>query len=165
MIFRPKSARISNSDMSTKPAKLQPLDLSKWRNVPTILIGVGGVLAVLGLIVDHKTLDQFASSWLLAFMFCLSIGLGALFLVLAHHLFDAGWSVPIRRFCEHLASLLPIMFFFWIPIWLMRKSIFGWMSVSPPDEPLKAKHPLFTQPGFLIASLAIFAVWFVLTNG
>jgi len=148
--------------MSTKPAKLQPLDLSKWRNVPTLMIVVGAVLAVLGVIFNRQ---QFAFSWLLAFMFCLSIGLGALFLVLAHHLFDAGWSVPIRRFCEHLASLLPIMFFFWIPIWLMRKSIFGWMSVSPPDEPLKAKHPLFTQPGFLIASLAIFAVWFVLTNG
>ena len=148
--------------MSTKPAKLQPLDLSKWRNVPTLMIVVGAVLAVLGVIFNRQ---QFAFSWLLAFMFCLSIGLGALFLVLAHHLFDAGWSVPIRRFCEHLASLLPIMFFFWIPIWLMRKSIFSWMSVSPPDEPLKAKHPLFTQPGFLIASLAIFAVWFVLTNG
>ena len=33
--------------------------------------------------------------------------MGALFLVLAHHLFDAGWSVPIRRFCEHISNLLP----------------------------------------------------------
>ena len=32
--------------------------------------------------------------------------LGALFLVLVHHLTDAGWSVGIRRFNEHLASLL-----------------------------------------------------------
>jgi hypothetical protein len=40
-------------------------------------------------------------SWLLAFMFYYSIALGALFLVMVHHLTDAGWSVGIRRFCEH----------------------------------------------------------------
>src|SRR5690348_135948 len=123
--------------MSTKPARLQPLDLSKWRNVPTLMIGVGGVLALIGLGVSFH-LDggkQFAFSWLLAFMFSLSIGLGALFLVLAHHLFDAGWSVPIRRFCEHIASLLPIMVFFWIPIYCFRYKLFSWMSVNPPDEP------------------------------
>ena len=39
-------------------------------------------------------------------MFFLSLVLGALFLVMVHHLFDAGWSVAIRRFCEHLACLL-----------------------------------------------------------
>ncbi len=148
--------------MSTKPAKLQPLDLSKWRNVPTLMIVIGAVLAGLGLLLKPQ---QFAYSWLLAFMFCLSIGLGALFLVLAHHLFDAGWSVPIRRFCEHIASLLPIMVFFWIPIGLFRKTLFSWMSVNPPDEPLKAKFPLFTQTGFWVVSLAIFGIWYVLTNG
>src|ERR1051326_8240628 len=97
-----------------------PLDLSKWRNVPTLLMGIGGVIALIGLGVsfglNHDGGKQFAFSWLLAFMFCLSICLGALFLVIVHHLFDAGWSVPIRRFCEHIASLLfPWMFILWIP--------------------------------------------------
>src|SRR5436190_13455359 len=108
-----------------KPAKLPPLDLSKWRSVPTKLIFGGGAVALLGLIlsfaVKHDGGKQFAHCWLLAFMFCLSICLGALFLVLAHHLFDAGWSVPIRRFCEHIASLLPVVLLFWIPI-----AVFGW---------------------------------------
>ncbi len=39
-------------------------------------------------------------------MFFLTLALGALFLVIIHHLTDAGWSVATRRFCEHLASLL-----------------------------------------------------------
>jgi hypothetical protein len=153
--------------MSSKPAKLQPLDLSKWRNVPTILIGAGGVLALLGLIVDHKNhFSQFASSWLLAFMFCLSIGIGALFLVLAHHLFDAGWSVPIRRFCEHLASLLPFMVIFWIPVAIFRKQLYSWMTISPSStEALATKQPLFTETGFFVVSLGIFVVWYILTRG
>jgi len=160
--------------MSTKPAKLQPLDLSKWRNVPTILIGVGGVLALIGLGVSFGVLHdggkQFAYSWLLAFMFCLSIGLGALFLVLAHHLFDAGWSVPIRRFCEHIASLLPLMVIFWIPIGIFAPKLYQWFGeylnhTAAHDETLMAKSPLFTIPGFYVVSLGIFAIWFVLTRG
>src|SRR5215471_17919203 len=92
----------------------QPLDLSRWRNVPAILMGGGGLLALIGLLIKPQ---QFAYSWLLAFMFCLSLGLGALFLVIVHHLFDAGWSVPIRRFSEHIATLLcPWMLILFIPI-------------------------------------------------
>src|SRR5215469_12547194 len=79
-----------------------PLDLSKWRKVPCYLMVGGGVLAGIGAIAN---LREFGYSWLLAFMFYLSIALGALFLVLMHHLFDAGWSVATRRFCEHLAAL------------------------------------------------------------
>jgi len=150
--------------MSTKPAKLPPLDLSRWRKVPVILMVAGGVLALLGLVLNRQ---QFAYSYLLAFMFCLSICLGALFLVLAHHLFDAGWSVPIRRFCEHIASMLcPVMLVLWLPIGLFfRKTLYSWMSKNPPDEALHAKHPLFTQAGFWIVSLGIFAIWWLLTNG
>src|ERR1700749_2169795 len=98
----------------TKP-KLAPLDLSKWRSLPSKLMGIGLVVGVIGLVLSYKHdgLQQFAACYLLAYMFCLSICLGSLFLVLAHHLFDAGWSVPIRRFCEHIASLLPWMFIFW----------------------------------------------------
>src|SRR3954467_8864167 len=102
-----------SSEPKTRPA---PLDLSRWRNVPTLLIAGGAVVALLGLLVNRQ---QFAASWLLAFMFCLSFCLGALFLVIAHHLFDAGWSVAIRRTCENIASLLPLLFFFWIPIALL----------------------------------------------
>src|ERR1044071_3027219 len=94
----------------TKAAGLKPLDLSKWRNVPIILMAAGGLLAVIGAVVSFGDHDhpgrQFGFSWLLAFMFCLSICLGALFLVIAHHLFDAGWSVAIRRTCENISSLL-----------------------------------------------------------
>ena len=147
-----------------KSAKLPPLDLSKWRKIPALLIGIGLVIAVIGAAVNVK---QFAFSYLLAFMFCLSICLGSLFLVMAHHLFDAGWSVPIRRFCEHIASLVfPVMFILWLPVGLFfRKSLYSWMSVAIPDEALKAKHPLFTQTGFWVVSIGIFVVWGILTRG
>lgn len=148
----------------TKRAKLPPLELSKWRNVPVLFMVIGGALALLGFFLDRR---QFANSWLLAFMFCLSICLGALFLVLVHHLFDAGWSVPIRRFCEHIASLLfPWMLILWIPIGLCAKLLYSWMSKKPPfDVALAAKQPIFTLPGFYIISMILFIVWWILTRG
>src|ERR1700690_3304788 len=105
----------------TKRATPPPLDLSRWRKAPTTLMAAGGTLVLLGALVsfNHDGGRQFAFSWLLAFMFCLSLCLGALFLVLVHHLFDAGWSVPLRRTCENIASLLPWMAVFFIPIALL----------------------------------------------
>src|SRR5215472_10766828 len=91
-----------------------PLDLSRWRNVPIYLIGGGAFVSLLGLVIDLK---QFLYAWLLTFMFFLSLCLGSLFLVIVHHLFDAGWSVPIRRFCEHITTLLfPWMLLLFLPI-------------------------------------------------
>src|SRR5580704_7639160 len=146
-----------NSD----PALPAPLDLSKWRKVPALLMGIGGVLAGAGWCLNTK---EFAFSWLLAFMFCLSLCMGAMFLVIAHHLFDAGWSVPYRRFCEHMASLLfPWMAILFIPIAVYaRQYIYAWMGPKlqqHPDHALLAKSPLFTIPGFYIVTAGCFLVW------
>jgi hypothetical protein len=144
-----------------------PIDLSRWRNVPTQLMAVGGVLAVLGFFVAGQ--KQFAFSWLLAFMFCLSICLGSLFLVMVHHLFDAGWSVPIRRFNEHIASLLfPWMAVLFVPIALLAPKIYNWMGPilqAHPDHSLLMKRPLFTIPMFYASSALCFLVWWVLSHG
>jgi hypothetical protein len=54
-----------------------PLDLSRWRKVPALLMGGGALLALLGLLVKPQ---QFGYAWLLAFMFYTSLCMGALFL-------------------------------------------------------------------------------------
>lgn len=136
-----------------------PLDLSKWRPVPTILMAVGGLGALLGLIFAQK---QFLYSWLVAFMFFLSIVLGGLFLVLVHHLFDASWSVPIRRITENLACLAPVMAVLFLPIAIFPKKIYAWMTIDPHlDHALHTKYPLLTMPGFYIVAVLCFIVWTV----
>jgi hypothetical protein len=141
-----------------------PLDLSRWRNAPFILMGVGALLALIGLLFRPT---EFLFSWLWAFMFFLSIGLGALFLVIAHHLFDAGWSVPTRRFCEHLSNLLfPCMFLLFLPIAIWAKHIYPWMREANPqlDHSLMAKQPMFTVGGFWVVSIICFLTWWLLAN-
>lgn len=131
--------------------------LEKWRKVPTILIGVGVLLGAIGLLRDKQ---QFGYSYLLAFVFFLSLCLGGLFLTIIHHLFDAQWSVPIRRVNEHLAFLLPVMAVLFIPIALMAPTIYKWMTVDPhADHALLAKQPIFSKAWFYLIALGLFALW------
>ena len=154
----------SNEDPQLPP----PVDMTRWRQLPFKLMVIGGLVTVGGAIFSgmHDGFLNFGYSWLVAFMFYLSLGLGALFLVIAHHLFDAGWSVPTRRFCEHLASLLfPWMAILFIPIAVLAFKMVPWMNLQEhPDHALQAKYPIFTTAGFYIVSIVCFAIWWFLSS-
>jgi hypothetical protein len=158
---------MSSNDTTHLPP---PLDLSGWRKLPTVLMACGGLLSVIGALVSFNNKQDggsgFGLSWLLAFMFYYSIALGALFLVLVHHLSDAGWSVGIRRFCEHMASLLrlPLILMF-LPIAAFAPKIYSWMTLDPATNNLvAAKLPVFTMPGFYLTSVIFFGIWWLLTS-
>lgn len=116
---------------------------------------------------DAPWQKRFGYAYLTAYMFCLSFCLGAMFLVILNHLFDAQWMLPIRRFLEHIACLLcPTMAILWIPIGALAKYIYPWMTIPPhTDHALDAKYPLFTVPSFYIVSAILFVVWGVIAHG
>src|SRR5262245_60569044 len=122
------------------------LDLSRWRKVPMMAIVAGVVFLGLGALVARNSelgvAKQFGYSWLLGFMFFLSLCLGGLFLVLVHHLFDASWSVPIRRYCEHMACLAAPLAILFLPVVFLAPKIYPWMSMAHPDHALTAKQAL-----------------------
>jgi len=140
-------------------------ETANWRSIPQLAVVIGLVLCIYGLVQDKQ---QFAFSYLTAFMFFLSLGLGSLFLVLVHHLFDAGWSSPIRRYCEHLACLLfPWLALAFIPIgFLGPEYIYPWMRVEDPhaDHALHVKMALFNKPVWYAASGILFLLWGWLTH-
>jgi len=149
----------SNSHLPSAPG----LDLSKWRNLPVILMVVGAIGAGAGL--AFAGVQQFGFSWLLAFMLFLSLCLGGWFMVIVHHLFDASWSVPTRRFCEHLACLLgPTMLILFLPVALTAKAIYPWMGLAHPDHAVESKYPLFTMTGYYVSALILFAIWWLYSN-
>jgi hypothetical protein len=148
-----------------KTAVPAPYDFSKWRPLPVILMALGGLGALVGLFTDRP---QFGYSWLQSFMFFLSLCAGAWFLVLVHHLFDASWSVPIRRINEQLACVLPWLGLLFIPIYVLRRDIYPWLSMllkNTPDHALISKEPLFSETGFLVVSVLCFALWAFFTYG
>ena len=153
---------------SNDTTHLPPLDLSGWRKLPAVLMVIGGFLSVAGAALSYARNDfhEFGFSWLLAFMFYYSIALGALFMVMVHHLTDAGWSVGIRRFCEHIASLLfPWLLILFLPVILLSSKIYSWMTFDPAANNLvAAKFPVFTCSGFIVTSAVFFGIWWLLTS-
>ncbi len=103
-------------------------------------------------VVPVFSLKQFAFSYLTAYMFCLSLCLGSLFLLIMHHLFDAGWSVSVRRVPEQLASMLfPHMFLLLLPILALQNQLYKWLTIDPAtDHALDVKKALFNRTVFNI---------------
>ncbi len=129
------------------------------------MIVAGAIGVILGVATSGLGLKQLGFSWLLGFMFCLSLCLGGLFLVIVHHLFDASWSVPTRRLCEHLACLLgPPMIILFLPIAFLAKTIYPWMREVHPDRALASKYPLFTSGGYYAVAAIMFGIWWLYSN-
>jgi len=84
----------------------------KW-----LLIGAAGLaVSLIGFFVDTQLA---AWSYLIGLIFITSIAIGMLFLVMIHHIFDAEWSVIVRRQAEHYISALPYMGILFIPLFAL----------------------------------------------
>lgn len=137
--------------------------------IPGAMLFFGTVFTLVGLVASlmRNGGQEFAMSWLVAFMFYYSIALGALFMVMVHHLTDAGWSVGIRRFSEHIASLLfPWLAILFVPILLLAPKIYSWLHAGSAAENnlIAAKQPVFTYHGFFITSAIFFGIWWFLSS-
>jgi hypothetical protein len=64
-----------------------------------------GVAALLGM----SDIAKLQRAYLVAFMYVLSVALGALWFVAIQHLTNAKWSVAVRRVAEILASSMPVV--------------------------------------------------------
>ena len=152
-----------SSDTTTLEAhaEVQP---SFWRQLPVLAIAAGFLGCIVGFVAEGA--KQFAHSYLVAFMFFLSICLGGFFMVLIHHLFDAWWSVPIRRYSEHLACLLPWMGLLFLPIGLLASRLYPWMNIADPetDHALHVKVVLFNPATWYFLSAVLFGIWALWTN-
>ncbi len=153
------------------------LDLLEWTKLPNWLITAGGAVVLLGFLAGfiapdawklHKTL---AASYITVYMFFLSLVLGSLFLVILHHLFDACWLVPLRRFLEHIACAVPVLALLFIPILLVvlagNGSIYPWATwgIVRHDHALEVKRIFYYPLSFFFVSGVLFAVWWWLGNG
>ncbi|MEI6073737.1 MAG: hypothetical protein WCS31_18290 [Verrucomicrobiae bacterium] len=110
--------------------------------------------------------DQFAFSYLFAFMFFFTICMGGLFWILVHHAVDAEWSVVVRRQLENLASLLVVMAVLFIPLVFVAPKLWDWMAIPPGTSPLlEEKQPFLTpwffwmRAAFYFGFFAIAATW------
>ncbi|MDF1544280.1 MAG: hypothetical protein P1R58_04165 [bacterium] len=124
-----------------------------------LVLGILGLAAsAYGYTSDH---GQFFHSWMVSFVFWLTVGLGALFFTLIHYLANARWSVVLRRFSEAVGLTLPLMALFFIPILFGMHDLFHWSheEVVASDHLLSGKASYLNSGFFIIRSVGYFVIW------
>jgi len=132
-----------------------------WNRIPVIGAGCAvlgaGACAVLG----ASNPKQFFFSWLVSFLFFLSLALGGLFFVLIQYATQGGWGIVLRRIGETIFALLPVMAVLFLPLLLGLRDLYSWAvpGAAEHDALLRWKAPYLNVPFFLIRAAIYFAIW------
>ncbi|MGA7720700.1 MAG: quinol:cytochrome C oxidoreductase [Ignavibacteriaceae bacterium] len=125
-----------------------------------ILLVAGIILSVIAYLTDPA---RAAFSYLTAFVFLISIGLGSLFLVSLEYAAGAVWSVPFRRISEFYASSIPYFILIVIPLFFSMHNLFTWMNpeVVAQDKVLQGRMVYLNVPFFVVRDSVIFLIWWL----
>jgi hypothetical protein len=120
--------------------------------------GVGLLVSVAGWFFNPT---QFYQSYLMAYMFCLSVTLGCLALGMVHQLSGGAWGIVIRRPIGAAARLLPMMTLLFVPVVVGMHHLYPWTraAIVANDDLLQAKRAYLNVPFFLARAAIYFAAW------
>lgn len=131
-------------------------------------IGLVGGLVLLAASIAGYFMDpaQFFQSYLLGYIFWLTLALGGLFFTLISHLFGADWSIVLRRISEATMYTFPLLAILFIPILFGMHDIYHWTheDLILNDEIIKAKTAYLNTPFFIIRAAFYFTCWFVISR-
>lgn len=132
-----------------------PASLNK---IGWMLLVVGAVLGLLGFYVDHS---RALFSYLVAYMFLVSLGVGSVFLLALEYVAGADWSVPFRRIIEFTGFITPFLLILAIPLLFNLEVLFKWAQpqIVAQDEILTSKSPYLNTEFFIIRVVLFILIW------
>lgn len=132
----------------------------KVQKIGFLLTGIGLILVLVSYFIDPA---REAFNNIIGLMFFGSIAIGALVLVALEYLSGAVWSTPFRRVSEFIASSLPIMLLFAIPLFFMMHTLFHWThtEVVAADPILSGKTPYLNIPFFIGRTIGVVALFYL----
>tara|TARA_Y100000994_G_C15643261_1_gene422157 strand:- start:24 stop:1160 length:1137 start_codon:yes stop_codon:yes gene_type:complete len=119
-----------------------------------ILGVVSTALSYLGYLND---IEHFYHSYLVSFVFWMTLSLGCMFFVLMHFAMNATWSVGMRRIAETSMSLIPYLCLFFIPLYFGMDILYEWTHH-------KMKQPYLSKDFFLARTLFYFVCWIFISR-
>jgi hypothetical protein len=132
-----------------------------WNRMP--IIGAAGALlgAAACAVLGAANPKQFFFSWLVSFLFFLSLALGGLFFVLIQYAAQGGWGIVVRRIGETVFATLPVMAALSLPLLLGLRDLYSWAvpGAAEHDALLRWKAPYLNVPFFLIRAAIYFGSW------
>jgi hypothetical protein len=134
-------------------------------------IGVVGLAAAAALgSMQGDSFKHFSLSYLTAYTWVLSLGLGGLFWVTLQHLVNAHWSIVLRRVGELIAAQAPLLGVLALPIvlpiFMGNSSIYVWSNhdLVAGDHVLEHKAGYLNPTFFLIRFVVYFGFWALLSR-
>jgi hypothetical protein len=106
----------------------------------------------------------FFRAYLSAYIFWIGIPVGALALLMLHHLVGGRWGFMIQRVLEATIQTLPLMALLFIPLLFGLSDLYPWArtEVVAADPLLQQKAAYLNIPFFIARAVTYFAVWIVL---
>jgi hypothetical protein len=132
-----------------------------WNRLPVVGAGCALLGAVACAILGAANPKQFFFSWLVSFLFFLSLALGALFFVLIQYAAQGGWGIVLRRIGETIFATIPVMAALFLPVLLGLRDLYEWTAPGAADHDalLRWKAPYLNVPFFLIRAVLYFGMW------
>jgi hypothetical protein len=137
---------------------------TKSTEIKALIFAIAGLLiSAVGYFINSQ---QFFYSYLTAWLFWVSIGIGGLFFVLLFHLTGTVWGVVIRRILETLMITLPWMLLLFVPILFGLHDVYHWShsEAVAQDAILQKKSGYLNVPFFTVRTVFYFIVWFLIAR-
>ena len=115
---------------------------------------ISTVLSYLGYLND---IEHFYHSYLVSFVFWMTLSVGCMFFVLMHYAMNATWSVAMRRIAETAMSLIPYVCLFSIPLYFGMDYLYEWTHLNI-KQPYLSKHFFLARTGFY------FIAWIIISR-
>jgi len=122
---------------------------------------LGALLLSIGVAIDPR---QAFFSYLAAWVFAASVGVGALLWVQMAHALNAGWMVVLRRRAEDLLAAFPVLAVLFLPILLGLRTLYPWARPEGDwSEPVRAavlpKLAWLNAPFFTVRAFVYLGAW------
>lgn len=134
------------------------LDAARWtkgRNTLVLAVLISTIACIAGYLNDPV---RFNHSYIVAFAFAASTGLGAFFFVMVQYLSGSAWSVTMRRIMENIMVTLPVGALLFLPVVFGLRDIYPWMDRAA--YPIKGtKGAYLSENFFVLRTYIYFTLW------
>lgn len=152
------------SDLRARAA-MQPIELERiFGRVERAAIGLGAIGVLASILAAFLNYETFIQGYLVGFLYWFSMPIGAMVLVMIHHLVGGRWGGVLRRPLEAAGMSIPLFALFFIPIALSIPELFAWArpQVVAIHPELQHKSAYLNIPFFLARAAGYFIVWTLL---
>lgn len=137
----------------------------RTRRLHMTVAGIASVALLLCLLLGWHAPQQALLSYLVAGMFCLSLSLGSMALLMIHALTGGGWGYYLRP--QLLAALrpLPWLAVMWLPLLLGMHLLYPWAAPGAMADATLRRQGWYLDDGFFIVRMLLcFGLWLWLAS-